>query len=265
MARINDQDFRDAVIATKKDAKLVAAAKNDRTNSFETMYREFSALPVERQREIINQIAAEYFLAGQWKIAYPLNTVPADIMPDAVRAMGKALFYCRDEEGLQEAARSIKFYSPSPLLKPILATLGEAAEINGENLARVASILNSVELFGLLHTLEGTPNADTILQTIGKAATYTMDEDSTLKIARFLIARRYSSTLPEMSRLIEDTIFMARGRKAVTQIVEGLSSSPIDVVLQRHGSDKSVLSAIRDVAWKTKDAASIRNYISSRL
>ncbi|HET6266384.1 MAG TPA: hypothetical protein VFG11_01615 [Acidobacteriota bacterium] len=265
MAKIDDQDFRDAIIATKKDAKLVAAAKNERTNSFESMYREFSVLPVDRQREIIGQIASEYFVAGQWKIAFPLNSVPADLLPDAVRALGKALFFSRDDEGLREAARSLKLYSASPLLKSILSIIGDAAEINGDNLARIASILNSADLFGLLHSAEGTPNADLIVQTIGKVAIYTMDEESTMQVARFLAARRYSSTVPEMARLIEDTVFMARDRKAVNQIVEGLSSSPIDVVLQRHGTDKSMLSAIRDVAWKTKNAAAIRNYISSRL
>ena len=46
------KDLRDAIIGLKKDAKLVAAAKNERTNSPEGMYREFTKLPVDRQKEI---------------------------------------------------------------------------------------------------------------------------------------------------------------------------------------------------------------------
>src|SRR3954452_16187271 len=79
MSQIEESDFRDTIIAIKKDAKLVAAAKNDRTNSMETLYREFEKLTVERRRELLIAISNDYFTAAQWKIAFPLNNLPAPI------------------------------------------------------------------------------------------------------------------------------------------------------------------------------------------
>src|ERR1043166_419028 len=108
MNQISETEFRDAIIATKKDAKLVAAAKNDRTNSPATLYNEFSKLPVERRRDIIVQISNDHFVASQWKIAFPLNNFPAAILPDAVNAAGKALFFARNEEGVREVVRAMR-------------------------------------------------------------------------------------------------------------------------------------------------------------
>src|SRR5436853_6108010 len=98
MGQIGEKEFRDAIIATKKDAKLVAAARNERTSSAEGMYREFLKVPVDRQREIINALSAENFVGAQWKIAYILNNLPPAILSDALAAAGKALFYSRNDD-----------------------------------------------------------------------------------------------------------------------------------------------------------------------
>ncbi len=96
MGQIGDTAFAEAVVATKKDAKLVAAAKNDRTNSPSSLYREFEKLPVERRRDIIAQISAENFVAAQWKIVFPLNNFSAEALPHALLAAGKGVvFYAR--------------------------------------------------------------------------------------------------------------------------------------------------------------------------
>src|SRR3990172_1096620 len=110
MNQIGEKEFREAIIATKKDAKLVATAKNDRINSPESMYMEFAKLPVERQRDIIIAICNDHFVASIWKIAFPLNNVPAAILSDAVALAGKALFFSREEDCVRGSVRVIKIY-----------------------------------------------------------------------------------------------------------------------------------------------------------
>ena len=70
---ISERDFSEAIAATKKDAKLVAAAKNDRTYFPEALYREFEKLTVDRRREIIIQVANDFFVAALWKIGFPFE------------------------------------------------------------------------------------------------------------------------------------------------------------------------------------------------
>src|SRR4029079_12823992 len=98
MNQMSEEEFRDAIIATKKDAKLVAAAKNDRMNSPETLYREFIKLTADRQREIIAQVSNDYFVGANWKVAFVLNNTPQAALADMVLAAGKALFYSREED-----------------------------------------------------------------------------------------------------------------------------------------------------------------------
>lgn len=260
---IGDQEFRDAIVAMKKDTKLVAAAKNDRTNSFEWLYKEFSALTIDRQCEIICSISSSYFVAAQWKIAFPLTNFPASVKPDAVRVVGKVLFYSRDEESVRESVRAIKLYQESPFLKQILSTLSESAEVAGVETGVVASILTEPELFGIVGQLKDVATGERIVQAIGKVAMLTRNRDAALSAASLLQARRFSSSLPDFAALIEDAVFMARDRKSVHEILSGLASGPIDVALQKASGDKRLLAAIRDVAWKTRDAASIRSYLSS--
>src|ERR671918_2053537 len=138
MNQISEQELRDAIIATKKDAKLVAAAKNDRINSAESLYKEFAKLPVDRHREVIGSIATDYFVAAYWKIAFPLNSLPAPAVADGVAAAGKALFFAREEESLKETIRALRLYVDSPFYKTIASSLGDAAEIVRSELASVA-------------------------------------------------------------------------------------------------------------------------------
>jgi hypothetical protein len=263
MGQIGDQEFRDALITMKKDAKLVAAAKNDRTNSFEWLYKEFSALTIDRQCEIICSISASYFVGAQWKIAFPLTNFPAAIQPDAVRAAGKVLFFSRDEDAVRESVRAIKLYQDSPFLKQILSILSESAEVAGVETGMVAAILTAPELFGMIGQLEGVAAGERIVQAIGKVAMLTRNRDAALRVASLLQARRFSSSLPQLAALVEDSIFMVRDRKSVQQILHGFSSGPIDVAMQKASGDKRIIGAIRDVAWKTRDAASIRSFLAS--
>lgn len=263
MGQIGDQEFRDALIAMKKDAKLVAAAKNDRTNSFEWLYKEFSALTVDRQCEIICSISSSYFVAAQWKIAFPLTNLPAAIKPDSVRAVGKVLFFSRDEESVRESVRAVKLYQESPFIKRILSILSESAEVAGVETGKVAAILTMPELFGMIGQLSDVAAGERIVQAIGKVTMLTRNRDAALRVASLLQARRFSSSLPELAALVEDSIFMARDPKSVLEILRGFSSGPIDLAMQKASSDKRLLGAIRDVAWKTRNAASIRSYLAS--
>lgn len=261
--QIGDQEFREAMIALKKDAKLVAAAKNDRTNAFESLYKEFSALTIDRQREIISSISTSYFVGAQWKVAFPLSNFPAAISPDVVRAIGKVLFYSRDEDSVRESVRAARLYQDSPFLKNVLAILSDSAEVAGVQTGMVAAILTSPELFGIIGQLKDAPHGERIVQSIGKVAMLTRNHDATLRAAGLLQARRYSNVLPQIASLVEESIFMARDRKSVQQILNGFVTGPIDVAVQKAAGDARLLSTIRDVAWKTRDAESIRNFLIS--
>ena len=264
MNQISEQELRDAIIAIKKDAKLVAAAKNDRINSAESLYKEFAKLPVERQREIIASIATDYFVAAYWKIAFPLNSLPAAAAADAVAAAGKALFFAREEECLKETIRALRLFVQSPFYKTIASCLGDAAEIVRSDLAVVARILTDPDIFGLIRSLDpNVPVSERIVQCIARVAMYTRDPDSTMTVAKFLYARRHSSAVEAIAGLIENTVFMARDRKSVREILAGLGAGAVDRVLQRHAENKGVLANIRDVAWKTRDSDSIRSYLEA--
>ncbi|HSP07777.1 MAG TPA: hypothetical protein VLR94_11410 [Acidobacteriota bacterium] len=264
MNQISERDFCDAIVATKKDAKLVAAAKNDRLSSMETLYREFEKLSVDRRREIITSIANDFFVAAQWKIAFPLNNFPAAVLPDAVQVAGKSLFYTREEDSVREAIRAIKLYQDSPFLKRITAILSEAAEIAGVHLAAAASALTDPTVFGILKTLDPAhPSSEKIVETAGRVAVYTRDARSTAEVAQFLHSRRFSGSLPELAKLIEEAVFMARNPRSVRRILDGLTAGAIDVVLQRVGSDKAAVSSIRDLAWRSRNWREIRDRLNA--
>jgi hypothetical protein len=260
--QISEQEFSDAIIATKKDAKLVAAAKNDRMNSPEALYREFLKLPVDRQKEIIGSVANEQFVGAQWKVAFPLNNLPAANAADAVGAAGKALFFTRDEDSVKETVRALKLYQDSRFYKTVATSLGEAAEIVRSELATVAQILTHPELYGMIQNLDPeAPVSEKLVLTIVRVASYTRDLNSTLNVARFLQARRHSKGIESIATLMENTLFMARDRKSVREILAGFGAGSVDRVLQRHSENKDVLSGIRDIAWKTRNADAIRNYL----
>jgi len=262
--QIGEQDFRDSIAATKKDAKLVTAAKNDRLSSAEGMYAEFARLPVERQRDIIISISNDYFVAANWKIAFPLNNVPAPLLPDMVKVAGKALFFTRDEDCVREEIRAVRLYQDSPFAKQIAACLADAAEIAGTASASVAQILTSPEIFGLIKTLEPSPDSEMIVSTIGKICAYTKNQESTMEAAKFLAARRYSPQISLLASLLENSIYLARDRKSVNAILTGFSAGGIDVVLQKNASNKAVISSIRDFAWKSRDWKAIRSFLQAQ-
>jgi hypothetical protein len=56
---------------------------------------------------------------------------------------------------------------------------------------------------------------------------------------------------------------LARDRKSVKEIIAGFTSGSIDVVLQKAGENRQVLSGIRDVAWRTRDKTAIRRYLQN--
>lgn len=264
MNQISERELREAIIATKKDAKLIAAARNDRTWSQETLYREFENLTVDRRREIIIAVSNDYFVSALWKIAFPLNNLPAAAVPDAVGAVGRALFFTREEGSVRETVRTIKLYQDSPFFKRICALLGDAAEIAGVKLAATSRILTEPEVFGILTSLDpAVPSSEKILETVVKVAAYTRNAQSTLDAARFLYSRRFSASLPDLARVVDESIFMARDRKSVRQILEGLSAGGIDVVLQRLGPNKAAVSAIRDVAWRSRNWRTIRDRLAA--
>ncbi len=264
MNQIEEQEFRDAIIATKKDAKLVAAAKNERTNSASGMYAEFTKLPVERRRDILVLICNDHFVASQWKIAFPMNNFPAAVLPLAVVAVGKALFYARDEDSVRETVRAIKLYEDSPYLRLVSTCLGDAAETTGEKCALVPVILTAPDVFGLIKSLEpSSPASEQIVRVTGKAAMYTRDLESTLAVSKFLHARRYSPNLADLASIVENSIFLARDRCSVQRILDGFTAGSIDVVLQKN--NKQIASAIQDAAWKLKDSAAIRKYLQGYL
>jgi hypothetical protein len=262
MNQISEQEFRDAIIATKKDTKLVAAARNDRINSPDSLHKEFLKLTVDRQREIIIAISNENFVGAQWKIGFPLNNLPAANVADAVNTVGKALFYTREEDSVKETVRAIRLYLESPFYKVITSSLGNAAEITGTQLYEVARILTEPEIYGLIQSLDSSaPASERIVQDIAKSAMYTKDFESTRMIAKFLYARRHSSSIDAVARLIENTIFMARDRRSVREILGGLGAGSVDHVLKRHAENRSVLSGIRDIAIRTRNSRAIRNYL----
>lgn len=266
MGQIQDAEFVEAVIATKKDAKLVAAAKNDRTNSFAFMYREFEKLPLERRRDIINQIAAEQFVAAQWKIVFPLNNFPLEVLPDAVNVAGKALFFTRDEDSVRESIRAIKIYQASPFLKRIAINLAHAAEVEDANLAKVAIVVTDPAVFGLIRELDpAKANSERIVDALIRTATYTRSLESTLAVGKFLHARRHFEYLPNLASIVENAIFLARNRRSVNQILDGFTAGSIDRVLQEQNGNKNTLAAIRDIAWKARDWKTIRDHLHSYL
>src|SRR5262245_43254883 len=239
MEVISERDFSDAIAATKKDAKLVAAAKNDRMNSAETLYREFEKLTVDRRREIIIQVTNEYFVAAQWKIGFPLNNFPAAILPDAVQAVGKALFFSREEDAVRETVRAIKLYQNSPFLKRIALHLGEMAEITTMRAGKAAAIVTEPQVFAMIRSLDpANPSSERIVETIFRVTSYTRDQASVLDVARFLHARRFSANLPELAKIVDESIFLARDRRSVRQIIEGLTAGPEDGILQRLNGHK---------------------------
>jgi hypothetical protein len=263
MGQIGEVEFRDAIIATKKDAKLVAAAKNERTNSPAGLYREFTKLTVDRQREIIVAIASDQFVAAQWKIAFPLNNFPAAVMPDAVAVAGKALFFSRDEDSVREAIRAVKIYQESPFFRQICAALADMAEIDGENLAKAAEILTSPEVYGTIRTLEAGPASEKIANTICRIAGYTRDHNSILSVARFLFTRRYSPVIASLCAIVENSIYLARDPRSVRQILTGLNAGGIDAVLLNSNGNQKLETVIQDVAWKTRDSKAIQAYLES--
>ena len=266
MGQIQDAEFVDAVIGTKKDAKLVAAAKNDRTNSFASMYREFEKLPLERRRDIINQISAEQFVAAQWKIVFPMNNFPAEVLPDAVNVAGKALFFTRDEDSVRESIRAIKIYQASPYLKRIAVNLAQAADVEDVNLSKVAIILTDPAVFGLIRELDpAKPNSERIVDGICRTAAYTKNLDSTLTVGKFLWARRHFEYLPNLASIVENAIFLARDHRSVNQILDGFTAGSIDRVLQEQNGNTNALAAIRDIAWRTRDWKTIRDHLHSYL
>lgn len=264
MNQISEQEFREAIISTKKDGKLVAAAKNDRMNSPESLYKEFLKLPIERQREIIALVSNDSFVGAQWKVAFPLNNLPPANVPDGVSAAGKALFFAREEDSVKETVRALRLYQDSPFYKTIASSLGDVSEIVRTGLSAVARILTYPELYGMIQSFDpAVPVSEKIVQRIAKVAAYTRDLDSTMSVARFLHARRHSPNVEAIASLIENTVFMARDRKSVREILFGLGAGSVDRVLQRHADNKSVLSDIRDVAWKTRDSRAIRTYLEA--
>lgn len=264
MAQIGQQEFRDAVAATKKDAKLVAAAKNDRLATPEGMYGEFSKLPVERQRDILVAIANDYFVAAQWKISFPLNNAPAAVLPDMVKAAGRALFYSRDEDCLREAVRAVRIYQDGPFVKQIAQAVADAAEMTRSDLARVCRAITSPNVYGIIKDLDpALGTSEKIVAAACKIAAYTRNEKSTEDAARFLVARRYSPVLPDLASLLENAIFLARDRRSVQQILTGLSAGGVDVVLQRAAGDRQKIGAIRDFAWKAREWKAIRDFLVS--
>lgn len=264
MNQISEQEFRNAIIATKKDAKLVAAARNDRMNSAEALYKEFVKLSVDRQREIIISVANDHFVSAQWKVGFPLNNLAAANVPDGVSTVGKALFYSREEDSVKETIHALRVYEESPFYKTIAAVLGEASEIVRSDLVSVARILQTPELYGMIQSLDpAAPNSQTIVQSIVKAATYTRDMEATMSIAKFVYARRHSSALEAIARVIENSVFMARDRKSVREILAGLGAGSVDRVMERHRENKTVLSQIGDVAWKTRNSRAIRTYLEA--
>ena len=108
MNQITDREFCDAIAATKKDAKLVAAAKNDRMNSAETLYREFEKLPLEVD-------------------ALP----PADALNDVLRTAGRQS---------REASRvEVPFDLVAPSAEALWsATAGGAAALRRRDVGRLA-------------------------------------------------------------------------------------------------------------------------------
>lgn len=265
MRQISEKDFRNSIIGLKKDAKLVAAAKNDRTNSPEGMYREFTKLPLERQREIIGAIAGDHFVAAQWKINFHLNNFPVAAAIEAAAVVGKALFFTREEDSTREAVRAVGIYRESPFFKQVSAVLQDSAEVTGVGLSKVCIILTSPEMFALIGSLESSPGAERIVTAIGRIATYTLNPDSALNAARFLVARRFSADAIELATLLENAIFMARDPKSVREIIEGYTAGSIDVVLRKEAGKKEVLGAIRDIAWKSRDSHTIQQYLNSLL
>lgn len=265
MRQISEKELREAIIGIKKDAKLVAAAKNDRTNSVEGMYREFTKLPLDRQKEIISTIAGDHFVAAQWKINFPLNNFAAAKAADAAAVAGKALFFTREEDSIREAVRAVKIYQESPFLKQVSAVLQDSAEVIGPALSKVCVILTSPEMFALIGSLETSPASERIVTSIGRIAMYTLDARSTMNAARFLVARRYSADASELATLLENAIFMARDPKSVHQIIEGYTAGSIDVVLRKEAGNKESLSGIRDIAWKSRDSRTIQQYLNSLL
>jgi hypothetical protein len=266
MGQIQDAEFVEAVISTKKDAKLVAAAKNDRTNSPASMYREFEKLPLERRRDVINQISSEQFVAAQWKIVFPMNNFPAEVLPDAVSAAGKALFFTRDEDSVRESIRTIKIYQASPFVKRIAANLAQAAETADVDLAKVALILTDPAVFGLVKELDAAkPNSERIIDALCRTAAYTKNLDSTLAVGKFLSARRHFEYLPNLASIVENAIFLARDHRSVNQILDGFTAGFIDRVLQEQNSNTNALAAIRDIAWRTRDWKTIRDHLHSYL
>jgi hypothetical protein len=264
MNQISEEEFRDAIIATKKDAKLIAAARNDRMNSPETLYREFVKLPVERQRDIINSVSNDNFVAANWKIAFVLNNTPQAILADTVQAAGKALFYAREENGVKTTLLVLRLYQDSPFFKTIAGLLGDAAETVRMDLVHVADIFVYPEIYGMIRSLDpSSPASDRFVQCLGCVASYTRDLNSTRAVATFLHARRYSALFDSIAGLVENSIFMARDRKSVQQILAGLGAGSIDRVLQQHADNKQVLSRIRDVSWKTRDSRAIREYLET--
>jgi hypothetical protein len=264
MNQISEQEFCDAIIATKKDAKLVAAAKNDRTNSPETLYREFVKLPVDRQREIISQVGNEYFVGANWKIAFVLTNTPPAVLADTVQAAGKALFYSREEDGVKQSVHALRLYQDSPFFKTIAGLIGDAAEMVRGELTQVVEIFLNPEIYGMIRALDpSAPASDRLVQSVGRVASYTRDLNSTKAVATFLHARRYSSQFGSIASLLENSIFMARDRQSVREILAGLGAGSIDRVLQQHSDNKQVISNIRDISWKTRNAETIRNYLEA--
>jgi hypothetical protein len=264
MNQISEEEFRDAIIATKKDAKLVAAAKNDRTNSPETLYREFIKLTLDRQREIISQVSNESFVSANWKVAFVLNNTPQANLADTVLAAGKALFYSREQDGVKGTLHALRLYQDSPFFKTVAAFIGEAAEMVRGELYSVVQIFLNPEIYGMIRGLDpAIASSDRLVQSMGRVASYTRDLNSTKAVASFLHARRYSALFDQIASLLENSIFMARDRNSVREILAGLGAGSVDRVLQQHANNKQVLSNIRDISWKTRDAEAIRNYLDA--
>lgn len=266
MSRMSEHEFADAIASTKKDKELVAAAKNDRTNSPGALHSEFSRLSIDRQLEVICSISNDYFVAAQWKIAFPLRNLPAELQKDAIPAAGEVLFFTRDEDSVRETVRAIKIYQESPFFRKVVDLLGDCAESTGAGMAEASRIVTDPDIYGMIRSLDPEhPSSERIVDCIIKTACYTRDYRSTIQAATFVYNRRYSPDLAEIVTLLEDSIFLARDRKSVLQILSGLGAGAIDMVLQKTDQRKELLSSTKEIAWKTRSAAAIRNHLRAHL
>ena len=103
------------------------------------------------------------------------------------------------------------------------------------------------------------------MDAVCRIAGYTRNLDSAFVCRKFLIARRHFAYLPELASLVENAIFLARDQRSVKQILDGFTAGSIDVVMQRQTGNKNALSAISDIAWKSRNWKTIRDHLQEYL